>query len=238
LALPTDPAESFVREVDENLRRDQLRDFGKTYGKWIVVAVILFLAAVGGYLYWQERQKQQAVEQSEKLSDALDKAGAGNVKGAQADLAPLTGASNDVVRASADLARAAMALRQNDRKTALDIYHRLATDSGLPQPYRDLANIRGTMTEYDSLKPDEVIARMSPLAQQGKPFFGTTGEMVALSMLAKGDRNGAGQLFARIAADRTVPQSIRSRAVQFAGSLGVDASASLPLDPAAANPAQ
>jgi hypothetical protein len=233
LALPSDPAESFVREVDENLRRDQLRDMAKSYGKWIVAAVILFLAAVGGYLLWQDRQQQQAEQQGEALSAALDKAGAGNVKGAQAELAPLGESSNDVIRASAELARAALSLKQNDRKTAIDIYKRLAADDGLPQPYRDLATIRGTMTEYDSLKPDEIIARLSPLAVQGKPFFGTSGEMVALAMLAKGDRNGAGQLFARIAADKQVPQSIRSRAVQFAGSLGVDATASLPVDAAA-----
>jgi hypothetical protein len=233
LALPSDPAETFVREVDENLRRDQLRDASKSYGKWIIALVILLLAAVGGYLYWQDRQQKQAIAQGEALSAALDKAGAGNVKAAQAELAPLAGSSNDVVHASAELARAALALRQNDRKTAIEIYGRLAADDGLPQAYRDLATVRGTMTEYDSLKPDQVIARLSPLAVQGKPFFGTAGEMVALAMLAKGDRNGAGQLFARIAADRQVPQTIRSRAVQFAGSLGVDATASLPLDPAA-----
>jgi hypothetical protein len=233
LALPSDPAESFVREVDENLRRDQLRDAAKSYGKWIIVLLILLLAAVGGYLYWQDRQQKQAVEQGEALSAALDKAGSGNVKAAQAELSPLSESSNDVVHASAELAQAALALRQNDRKTAIEIYRRLAADDGLPQAYRDLATVRGTMTEYDSLKPDQVITRLSPLAVQGKPFFGTAGEMVAMAMLSKGDRNGAGQLFARIAADRQVPQTIRSRAVQFAGSLGVDATASLPLDPAA-----
>ena len=90
--------------------------------------------------------------------------------------------------------------------------------------------------EYQ-LKPDEIISRLSPLAEPGKPFFGTAGEMVALATLAKGDRNGAGQMFARIAEDQQVPQSIRSRAIQFAGSLGVDASAALPAEPAA-NPAQ
>ena len=41
------------------------------------------------------------------------------------------------------------------------------------------------------------------------------------------------QLFAKIAADKQVPQSIRARAVQLAGSLGVDATASIPGDPAA-----
>jgi hypothetical protein len=237
LALPNDPAESFVREVDENLRRDQLRDMAKSHGKWIIAAGILLLAAVGGYLYWQDRQKQQVAEQSEALSGAMDKIGGGDVKAASAELEPLAGASNVVVRASAELARAALALRQNDRKSAIGIYNRLAADEGMPQPYRDLATVRGTMIEYDQLKPDEIIARLSPLAEPGKPFFGTAGEMVALASLAKGDRNGAGQMFARIAGDRQVPESIRSRAIQFAGSLGVDATASLPAEPAA-NPAQ
>ena len=237
MALPNDPAESFVREVDENLRRDQLRDMAKSHGKWVIAAVVLLLVAVGGYLFWQDRQKQQVAEQSEALSTAIDKIGGGNVKAASTDLVPLSEASNDVVRASAELSRAAVALQQNDRKTALDIYKRIAADEGMPQPYRDLATVRGTMIEFDQLKPDQIIARLSPLAQPGKPFFGTAGEMVALATLAKGDRNGAGQMFARIAADRQVPESIRSRSVQFAGSLGVDATASLPAEPAA-NPAQ
>ncbi|MDP9423863.1 MAG: tetratricopeptide repeat protein [Pseudomonadota bacterium] len=228
MALPSDPAETFVREVDENLRRDQMRDMAKAYGKWIVAAVILLLAAVGGYLYWQNRQQQQAAQESETMSAALDKAESGNVKGALADLTPIGESSSDVNRASAELARAALALRQNDRKTAIDIYRAMAADEGLPQPYRDVATIRGTMTEYDSLKPDEVIARLSPLAEPGKPFFGSAGELVAMAMLAKGDRAGAGQLFSKIAADPQVPQTIRSRAVQIAGSLGVDATASLP----------
>lgn len=237
MALPNDPAESFVREVDENLRRDQLRDMAKSHGKWIIAAVVLLLAAVGGYLFWKDRHEQQVAGQTEALSAAIDKIGEGNAKGAAAELDSLANASNDVVRASAELARAAVALRQNDRKNALDIYKRIAADEGMPQPYRDLATVRGTMVEYDQLKPDEIIGRLSPLAEPGKPFFGTAGEMIALATLAKGDRNGAGQMFARIAADRQVPESIRSRAIQFAGSLGVDATAALPAEPAA-NPAQ
>jgi hypothetical protein len=99
LALPTDPAEAFVREVDENLRRDQLADMAKSYGKWIIAAVILFLAAVGGYLYWQSNQQKQAVADSEAVSAALDKVAAGNIKAGREELAPLSDASNDVTRA-------------------------------------------------------------------------------------------------------------------------------------------
>jgi hypothetical protein len=233
LALPTDPAESFVREVDENLRRDQLRETAERYGKWIIAGVVLFLVAIGGYLYWQHRQDQQAVANSEAMSAALDKVGSGNIKGAEADLVPLSESSNDVTRATALLGRASLATQRNDRKAASDIYKQVEADDGLPQPFRDLATVRGTMMDFDTMKPDEVIARLKPLVEPGKPFYGTAGELTAMAMLATGDRAGAGRLFAAIAADRQVPQTIRDRAVQIAGSLGVDASASITGDPAA-----
>jgi len=233
LALPTDPAETFVREVDENLRRDQLRESAERYGKWIIAAILLFLAAVGGYLYWQHRQNQQAIADSEAMSAALDKVGSGNLKGAEAELGPLTQASNDVTRTTARLAQASLALQRNDRAAAAKFFNEVAADEGAPQPMRDLATVRATMVEFDTMKPDAVIARLKPLAEPGKPFFGTAGELTAMAMLAKGDKPGAGRLFARIAADKQVPESIRDRAVQIAGSLGVDASASLSGDPAA-----
>ena len=233
MALPPDTAESFVREVDENLRRDQVRDWAKSYGKWLIAAIVLFLAAAGGYLYWQDRQEAKAIAESEAISTALDKIASGNAKAAQTELTPLSESSNDVTRATALLGRASLALRQNDRKTASELFKQVAADDGLPQPFRDMATVRGAMTEFDSLKPDEVIQRLSPLAQPGNPYFGAAGEMTAMAMLAKGDRNGAGQLFAKIAADKQVPGTIRSRAVQIAGSLGVDATAVLPSDLAA-----
>jgi hypothetical protein len=92
--------------------------------------------------------------------------------------------------------------------------------------------VRGTALDFDSIKPDEVITRLQPLAVAGEPFFGTAGEMVAMALIAKGQKPAAAQLFAKIAADKGVPDSLRARAVQVAGTLGIDASASLPTGPA------
>jgi hypothetical protein len=73
-----------------------------------------------------------------------------------------------------------------------------------------------------------VIARLEPLAKPGNPWFGSAGELTAMAMLKQGRKADAGRLFAAVAADKQVPESIRSRAVQIAGTLGVDATASLP----------
>jgi hypothetical protein len=87
--------------------------------------------------------------------------------------------------------------------------------------------IRQTALEFDQIKPDEVISRMSPFAKPGNAWFGTAGEMTALAMIKQGKKDEAGRLFAAIAKDKSVPDAIRARSVQIAGSLGVDASSAL-----------
>ena len=49
--------------------------------------------------------------------------------------------------------------------------------------------------------------------------------MTGLAMIKEGKRQEAGQLFAAIAHDATVPDTIRARAAQVAGSLGADVGA-------------
>ena len=234
MALPPDTADSFVREVDENLRRDQMADRAKRYGGIVIGVVLLFLLAVAGYLYWQDRQRKQAEAGTEQLAGALQDIGTNKLATAPATLDTLRQSDAEGVKAIAGLTRAALALQQGNRQAASKIYAEVAADSDLAKPYRDLALVRGTSLDFDTLKPDEVIARLQPLAVAGEPFFGSAGEMVAMALLAKGQKPAAAQLFAKIAADDGVPDSLRARAVQVAGTLGVDASASLPTGPTAA----
>jgi len=234
LALPPETAESFAREVDENLRRDRARDAAKRYGGLIAGAVLLFLATVGGYLYWQSQQAKQAEQATEELTAALDEVGTGKPETVAPRFDSLRRSDAEGVRATAGFSRAALALQQGDRKLAATIFTELAADKKLAKPYRDLALLRGTTLEFDAIDPDAVIARLQPLAEPGQPFFGSAGELVGMALIAKGQRAPAAQLFAKIAADPTVPETLRSRAVQVAGTLGVDASASLPISNIAA----
>ena len=228
MALPTDSNDTFVQEVEENLRRDRMTDFFKSYGKWIAVAVVLGLAAIGGWIYWEEQQKRTSSDQSEKLHALLTDLSAGKTQTVPQRVAELEKSHSDVVRASASLTDAAVALEKNNRSAAIAKYRELVNDRDLAQPFRDVATVRLTALEFDTIKPEEVIARLQPLAKAGNPWFGSAGEMTALALMKQNKNAEAGRLFAAIAADNQVPSSIRSRAVQVAGTLGVDASASLP----------
>ena len=228
MALPADSSETFFREVDENLRRDRARDLARSHGKRIGLAVVLLLAAIGGWLYWQDRQRKQSEAQSEELSKVFGDIGAGQAATAPARLQSLEGSNSDALRASAMLAQAAVALDRNDRATALAKYRALSADTGLPQAYRDVGLLRATAIEFDQLAPADVIARLQPLVKPGEPWFGSAGELTGMAYIKMNQPAQAGRLFAQIAADKQVPETLRSRAVQIAGTLGVDASASLP----------
>jgi len=228
LAVPTDSGETFLREVDENLRRDQLQDIAKKYGAWIIAGVLLLLAATGGWIYWQDRQKKAAAEQSEVLAQIYTDIGAGKLTTVPQRLDAIAGNSSGALKASAMLTRAAVAVEQNDRPLATAKFREVAADDDLPQPYRDLALIRSTAIEFDTIRPEQVVARLQPLTKPGNPWFGSAGELTAMALIKQGKKLEAGRLFAAVAADQQVPDSIRARSVQIAGTLGVDASASMP----------
>lgn len=215
-------SETFLREVDENLRRDRLRDFFKAYGSWLAAGVLLFLAASGGFIWWKQHEVQNSEAQVEKLAQIYKDIGSGNTSQAPQQLDELSKSSSKAVHASALFARAALALQQGDTKLATGTFKSIANDDSLPGPYRDAALVRQTALEFDQLQPQEIVTRLAPLAKPGEPWFGSAGEMTALAMLKQGNKQQAGNLFAAIARDNSVPEPVRARAVQIAGSLGID----------------
>lgn len=227
MAQPPDITDTFVKEVDENLRHDRIRDFFRDNGGWVVAGVILFLAISGGLIWYQQYREQRAEGQVEQLAQIYKDIGDGNTAKVPQQLDDLSQSGSKAVRASALFTRAAYALQQNDTKLAISTFKSIRDDSSLPDAYRNAALIRETALEFDQLQPQQVIAQLAPLAKPGDPWFGSAGEMTALALIKQGKTKEAGQLFATLAKDKDVPEGIRNRSIQISGSLGADASAAL-----------
>ncbi|WP_300973772.1 tetratricopeptide repeat protein [Sphingomonas sp. LHG3406-1] len=219
---PGETSESFIREVDENLRRDQAEAVVKRYGSWFAAAAVLLLLAVGGWLFWQNRQNEKAATNSETFSAILSDVGQPKQDSARR-LDALAADANPSMEAAARLTRAALALQSGDRTTAVAQYGQVADDKSVPQAYRDAALVRRTQLEFDSLKPEDVVARLQPLAVKDNAWYGAAGELTALAMLKSNRRNEAATLLKAIAAEKSVPATIRARVEQLAGSLSIPA---------------
>lgn len=222
MALTPQNSEAFMREVDDAVRQDRLLTFWERYGRWLLVALVLGLAIFGGWLYWQHYSRTQSEGVSERVDAMLATAAGGGTPDAK-QLDALTQASQPGYRASAQLVKAGVAARKGDTKGAVALYAKLAADGSVDRPYRDLALIRQTTLEFDGLKPQQVVDRLKPLAIEGSPWFGSAGELVAIAYMKMGKTDLAGPMFAAMAKDKTVPESIRSRARQMAGVMGIDA---------------
>lgn len=225
---PGETNESFIREVDENLRRSQAEAFFRRYGLWLIGAALLLLIAVAALLYWRSQQAAQAAGQSEGLMAVINDIGAGNARNVEPRLARIAEQGTDEYAGLARMTGAAYALQRGNRAQAISTYRELAADDDQPQAIRDAALIRGTGLEFDQLQPDQVIARLQPLTQPESAWFGSAAELTAMAMLKQNRRTEAGRMFAALAARTDQPPSLRSRAAQIAGTLGVDATARLP----------
>ena len=223
MAITPRDNEAFYREVDEEVRRDQLLNVWQRYGKAAIAAALLLVAALGGFFWWQNRQEQQAGKQGAELTAAFESIASGNKAAGAAKLEALTKSETPGYRAAALLTKADLAVETGDLAGAASIFRSVANDAELAAPYRELATVRMTALEYDKLPPQTVIDRLRPLAIAGNPWFGSAGEMAAIAYIKLNKPQDAARIFAAMAKDRNVPESIRSRAVQMAGSLGVDA---------------
>lgn len=214
--------EAFLREVDDAVRASDLTSFWQRYGRWLLVALVAGLLAFGGWILYKQQQQAAADKQSEEFVDAMDKLRAGQEKEARAKLAALAKAEQPGYRAMAQMVEANLLGEDGKTKEAIAVYAKVAKDDSLPQTFRDLALIRQTSAEFDTLPPQTVIDRLKPLATAGNPWFGSAGELTALSYMKLGKDNLAGPIFAQIAKQDGLPQTMRSRAQQMAGALGVD----------------
>lgn len=222
LALTPQNNDAFFREVDDEVRRERMERTARRYGVLVGAVVVLALAALAAVLIWRSHRETVAGERGEQFVAALS--GVSSDKSAEArkkldDLAA-TGAKGYAPLARVTLAD--MLIRDGKDKEAAAAFLAIAADEAAPRELRDMALVRATALDFDSVSPQAVIDRLKPLAIPGNPWFGSAGEMSALAYLKLNQKQPAGALLVQVAKDGTVPRTIKARTAQLAADLGFD----------------
>ena len=193
---PRDPNEdrAFTREVDEEVRREVMADTARRYGVPIALGVLALLLALGGWLWWTHERNVAREELGETYVATLNDLEGGQKLDAAQRLQPLTTGSDDGYRATAELLLAARAIKADDTRAAAAQYGKVAADGDAAAPFRDLATLRQTTLEFDRLTPQQVEARLGPLARPGQPWFGSAGELLAHARIKAGPDSGGGRI--------------------------------------------
>lgn len=239
MALKPNDGETFLKEVDDELRRAQVTNFFTRYGWWIIASVVLILGAVGGWIWWSGRQNAARENAGETLIAAMTQVEAGNQSAiaAQTQLNTLAENDSEGYRAAALFTRATVQAQGGNAAAAIATLRSIGDDQTLDQVYRDAALIRRTQLEFDTLPPQEAIRRLTPLATGDGAWAGAAGEMVGAAHLKMNRPDLAGPVFVRIARDAKAPTSLRDRAAMMAASLGLDPAPDAPRSTVPARPA-
>lgn len=215
-------SESFIEEVTEEVRKDQLFGYMRKYG-WIAVLVVLLIVGGTAYSEFRKAQVTNAAEAAGdeilaalEIDDDAERAAALQAIETSGPAAAVTGllvASN--LTETGDVAGAAAALEA------------VALDEEAPQVYRDLAALKSAMVQSGTLSIEERRAMLSGLAVAGAPFRLVAQEQLALLSVEEGDIEAATTQFLAIAQDAETTRGLRERAFSMIVAMGGDIDALL-----------
>lgn len=197
-------------EVQEEVRREQLKKLWERYSTLIVAVAFLIIAGVGGwrgYVYWEGKKAQEAGAQFEAAAALADQE-----KSAEAEAAFLK-LMNEAPQGYRVLAkfRAAAELAARDVPAAVKLYDEIAVDRSAGATEQDLAALRAGALLVDTAPYAEIKARLEPLTGTSRTYRHSARELLAVSAWRNKDMTAARQWIDTISTDVSSPQTLRSR---------------------------
>lgn len=196
-------------EVDEEVRRERLKQMWDRYGGYVVALALLVVIGVGGWRGYQWWQAKQAAEAGAVFEAAITLSAEGKHDEAEAAFARIADEGTSY-RVLARL-RQAGELALKDRPGAVKLYDRLADDSHVELAMRDLARVRGAMLLVDTAPFDEVRTRLEPATGGDRVFRHSARELLLFSAWKAGNPAATKQWADALAADPETPVGIRTR---------------------------
>lgn len=204
--------ESFVREVNEELRQDQLKAIWQRYGIAIVAGVILILAATAGYVGWGYWNEQRANQSGDQFSTALQFANQGQTDEALEALSQLEADGHGAYPVLARLRGATVRAQAGEYEAAIAAFDSVAADSSVPGAIRDMARLRAALLLVDHGSYGDVASRAEPLSDDANALRHGAREAMGLAAWAADDLENAQRLFEMIVDDSAAPTNTRQRA--------------------------
>ncbi|HYY36996.1 MAG TPA: tetratricopeptide repeat protein [Xanthobacteraceae bacterium] len=198
------------REVDEEVRREQLKKLWDRYGNYVVAAAVLLVAAVAAwraYMWWEAKK---AAETGAAFEAAATLAETGKRGEAEAAFAKIAADGTAGYRHLARM-REAAELAQGDAKAAIAAYDQITADRAVGPVLQDLAALRAAALLIDTGALAEAQRRLEPLAANDRTFRHTAREFLVLAAWRAGDTTAAKRWFDLIMTDAQTPAATRSR---------------------------
>ncbi|MEO1380049.1 MAG: hypothetical protein AAFU69_06800, partial [Pseudomonadota bacterium] len=183
-------SDSFIEEVSEELRRDQLYKTMRRYG-WIAVLAVLLLVGATSFLEWR---KSQAKAEAEALGDTILAALSLEESSERAEALGSINAPEGSARAVVTLLAAGETYDSEPAQAATRLLS-MADDPTIPQAYRQIAVLKAVSIRESGLSVDDRRGRLNGLVPGGGIVRLLAQEQLALILLEEGASDAALQAF-------------------------------------------
>jgi hypothetical protein len=198
-------------EVNEDVRREQLKQFWAKYSLLIILIAIIVIGGVGGWKAYQYVEGKKAVEASAAFDRAIELSEQKKHAEAEAAFAKLATDAPSGYRTLARL-RAAGEAAERDKTAAVALYDGIAADRTVNAAEQDLAKVRAAGLLVDTGSYDDIKKRLEAVTAGAGTYRHTARELLALSAWRNGNPDATRQWLDQIANDGETPSSMRSRA--------------------------
>jgi hypothetical protein len=208
-------------EVDEEVRRDQLKKLWDRYSIYLIAIAILIVAGIGSWRAYEWWVAKQAASASAAFEAAMILGEQGKHAEAEQAFAKVAAEAPQGYRVLARF-RAAAELAQVNTADGIKAFDALAADSSLDSSWKDLAAVRAGMLLVDSSGLSDMSRRLDPLTEPGRSFRHSARELLALSAWRNHDTAAARRYIDMIATDAETPAGTRARVEVLSALIAAD----------------
>lgn len=205
-----DNNDALFREVDEELRREQMEKLWKTYGTYILAGAALIIALVGGKQYWDQRTRAAIETAGAQYESAVALLKDGKADDAAKELGALSVTGPKGYATLADLQLAGSHVKAGRTAEALAIFEKLSTTAADPM-LANFARLQAAALTVGETSFDDLKTKLADLTADTSPWRSAARELLGTAAFKAGNLDEAKKLFTSIMGDASTPRETIER---------------------------
>ncbi|TCU33283.1 tetratricopeptide repeat protein [Rhizobium azibense] len=204
--------DSFIREVNEELRSDQMKGAWRRFGRYVIAIAVLIVVGTAGKVafdYWDDNRSSGTGDQ---FLAAMKLADENKSDEALAALATLEKEGHGAYPVLARMRAASVRAQKGDNAAAISDFEAIGKDQSVPEAVRDAARMRAGWLLIENGTYEQVSAAVEDMAIPANAFRHSAREALGLAAYKAGNMAQARQWYQAIADDAASPRNIANRA--------------------------
>lgn len=204
--------DTFIREVNEELRSEQIQTAWKRFRPFIIGLAVLIVVGVAGASIFQWWEARESSASGDRFLTAIKAANDKKTDEAKKELEQLAKDGFGSYPVLARMRLATLKAEDNDAKGAIADFLAIGKDGGIPTALRNVAKLRAGWLMVDNSSYEDLAAQVEELAAASSAVRHSAREMLGLSAYKAGNYAKAKEWMQMIVDDNDAPAGARTRA--------------------------